>query len=292
MSESNSLVTVTSENRAEFMAEKLGLSNEPEVLATENVELEPEAKETEPTPEDDTSDVKSKPNKLEKRFSEITQKARDAEEKANREAEARVKAEKELQELRSKLQPPVEDEELKEPNREDYTDAFEYAKDLADYAAKNAIKQRDLEEQQKRANAEREVVITNWQKQLEAARAELPDFDDMLASTDAVVPDHIRDAIIESDVGAKVLYHLADNPDIAAKLTEMSPAKAYVELGKLIATFGTKPQVEQVAKVSKAPQPITPVKGASATDSYFDSKGEFTGTPAQYRELRKAGKIR
>jgi len=294
--EVTSRVTVTSENRAEFMAEKLDLSTEPEVLAAE-AELEPESTEDKPEPENDTSDKESKPNKLEKRFSEITQKQREAESKAQREADRADRAERELQELRSKSQPQdeiKEPDDLVEPDRSKYTDAFEYAKDLANFAAKNAIKQRDIQDRQAKANEQRQVVVTNWQKQLEVARTEIPDFDEVLASTTAGVPDAVRDAIIELDVGAKVLYHLAENPEVADKLAAMPEAKAMLELGKLAAKFETpsESKAEPVAKVSKAPPPITPVKAATVTDSYFDSKGEFTGTPAQYRELRKAGKIR
>ena len=283
----NSTITVTSENRAEFMAEKMGFKSEPEVLAAEKVELEPKSEKATLEPEDDTSDRHGKPNKLEKRFSEITR-SRDA---ANERAE---RAEREIQELKAKTESKaekVQSDELIEPNRVNYTDAFEYAKDLANFAAKNAIKQRDQQDRQARIDAEREVVYNAWQKQLDSARAEIPDFDERLSSTDAGVPDHLRDAIIDSDVGAKILYHLAENPELAKKLAEMPEAKAMRELGKLEIQMESPKETksESVAKVSKAPQPITPVKGGSKTDI---SNGDEITDYKKYKELRKAGKIK
>lgn len=287
--ENNSRVTVTSENRAEFMAEKMGLTTESEVLAAEEkkpAELETETEEASLEPEDDTSGRLSKPNKLEKRFSEITRSRDAANERADR-------AEREIQELKAKTEvkpEPKKSNELIEPDRANYTDAFEYAKDLANFAAKNAIQQRDLQDRQIKIDVERQAIYSGWQKQLDLARSEIPDFDEILASTDAGVPDYLRDAIIESDVGAKILYHLAENPELAKKMADMSESKAMRELGKLEQQMEIpkESKSESVTKVSKAPQPIIPVKGGSKTDISSDDITDYK----KFRELRKAGKIK
>jgi hypothetical protein len=130
---------------------------------------------------------------------------------------------------------------------------------------------------------------------VETAKAELPDFDDIVASSDVVVNDDIRDAILESDVGPKILYHLAENEDIAKKIAGMNPKAALREIGKLEARFEAKPEVEKAAPIvkSKAPAPIQPLRGSGGVaDVPMSSNGEWHGTFAAWKEARKAGKIR
>ena len=123
----------------------------------------------------------------------------------------------------------------------------------------------------------------------------MPDFDDLVAASDVVVNNAVRDAILESDVGPKILYHLAENNDLAKKIAGLSPNAALREIGKLEARFEAKPETKQTAPVvkSKAPAPIQPIRGGKNTpDVPLDSNGVFFGTAAQWKELRKAGKIR
>jgi len=41
-----------------------------------------------------------------------------------------------------------------------------------------------------------------------------------------VVSNEVRDAIFESEVGPRILYHLAENPEIAEQLQGMTLTKA------------------------------------------------------------------
>ena len=69
------------------------------------------------------------------------------------------------------------------------------------------------------------------------------------------------------------------------------------EIGKLEAMLSAdKPvaakAISSAPKISKAPPPINPLKGASAPmDNLVDSNGNFSGTYAQFKALEKAGKI-
>jgi hypothetical protein len=119
----------------------------------------------------------------------------------------------------------------------------------------------------------------------------------MVTSSDVVVSDHIRDAILESDVGPQILYHLAENPELADKLNSTSPISALRQIGRLEAQFERKeaPVAETKPSVarSKAPAPINPIKtGSGVVDVGVDSNGEFHGTYQQWREARKNGKVR
>ena len=279
---------LTNENRAEFMAAKLNLTIEPEVLA-ESAEAEPElepAAEDKDAPENDTKS--DKPNKLEKRFSEMTRKQKDAEDRASREADRADALERKLKALEA---PQVQkaDDDLVPPNRDNYSDPFKYAEDLAKFSAKNAVREHKALQEFEKAQEARLKVINAWDKQLENAKVEMPDFEELLLSTDAEISNSVRDMIIESDIGAKILYHLAENPELSEKLNSMSESKAAKEIGRLEAKLETVvAKKEPVANVSKAPQPITPVKGGSRTDVIDDENLSFK----QHVELRRAGKLK
>ena len=136
-------------------------------------------------------------------------------------------------------------------------------------------------------------MMTSWNSKLEQAKAELSDYEDMIASSDVVVSDQVRDAILESDVGPRILYHLAENPEIAEKISGMSLIGALREIGKLEARFEKPVEAQKPAvRKSNAPAPINPIRGGSNVEVPIDSNGNFNGTPQQWKELRKAGKIR
>ena len=122
----------------------------------------------------------------------------------------------------------------------------------------------------------------------------MPDFDDIVASSDVVVNDDIRDAILESDVGPQILYHLAENDDVAKRIAGLTPKQALREIGKLEARFEvkeTKPEPTPITR-SKAPAPIQPLRGSSSADVPLSSNGDWHGTFQAWKEARKAGKIR
>ena len=292
---------VTSENLAEWTANKLGLASEEAPVAAETVEETPDSEpavqaeaqsESEAEEEAEVTDKPKQNPKLEKRFSELTKRAKQAE--AEKQAlEAR------LQELESKQQPqaiPQADPVGEKPQASQFNDAFEYAEALAEWSAERALVERDKQEQQRKIEAERQEVIKSWSQKLEAVKADLPDFDDMVASSTVQVRDEVRDAILESDVGPQILYHLASDTDYAQKVANMPVHKALKELGKLEVQFERKEapieKSEPVAR-SKAPAPIKPLSSAkSGTDVLIDGNGAFHGTYAQWKAARQAKRIR
>ena len=307
---------LTSENSEAFYAQKLGLAVDAPVEAEveqkvqEETPSEPveEAKEqSEPQPEE-TQETKAteekKPNpKLEKRFSELTKARKLAEETAAKEREQREALETRLKELEQKVNPQPQEVEEVEPKPEQFTDAFEYARALAEYSAEQALKNRDKQEAERKANEERQKLIQSWQSKLEVTKAELPDYEEMIASADVQVSNEIRDAILESEVGPRILYHLAENLDEARKIADMPMISALRAIGKLEAKYEAQSTSKEAPKAeaetkpsvakSKAPAPISPIKTSSAVaDVGVGSDGEFHGTYQQWRESRKAGKIR
>jgi len=291
---------LTSENAADFYSQKLGLAVEASVEAVEQTpEPTEEAPQSEPEAiEEATQPEERKQNpKLEKRFSEITKQREAARQEAQREREAREALEARLRDLEAKVAPQAPAKVDEEPKPDQFTDAFEYAKALAEWSAEQALLNRDKQEAERKANEERQKLIQSWQTKLEQAKATLPDYEEMIASSDVVVNDDIRDAILESDVGPQILYHLAENPEIAKKITGGSTRQALRELGKLEARLEAKqPETKRIDPVvarSKAPEPISPIRAAnSVPDVGMSTDGKFHGTYADWKAARKAGKIR
>ena len=299
MSETVASNVLTSENAAEFYAQKLGLapdsqSSEADVAEKQQAEpeqgeaegSEPEARE-EAKPQDEP---KKQNPKLEKRFSEITKQREEARKEAEAERQRRVELEQRLAALEQ--QAPKKEFVDQEPQPSQFQDAFEYAKALAEYTADKRIEEMKRQEAEAKVEAERQKVIETWTQKVEQVKAELPDFDDMVASSDVVVSNDIRDAILESDVGPKILYHLAENSEFAKKVASMPTRAALKEIGKLEARFEAKAEEKPVVR-SKAPAPVTPLKAASGVaDTKLSSDGNWYGSYAEWKAARKAGKVR
>lgn len=307
----STVMVVTNENFDAFVDKQLGVVKEPAEAAKEELAKAAPKAEAKQEPEEveeiDHPDEKKK-GKLNERFSELTKARKDAQEAAEtarKEAqEARESARKasdEAQALRNKYEPPKSDELGPEPKPEQFTDINEYSKALKEWTAdsvriedKNAEKSRKAQEQQ-------EATVKAWKERQEKIKAEVPDYEEVVGKSDVKVSNEVRDAIIESDVGPALLLHLARNPDVADKLSQMTVGRALRELGKLEASLSgeTVKEVKEapkttVAQMSKAPPPITPLRGANAPASNLSGADEVPKnmTYDEWKSLRQAGKIR
>jgi len=293
---------VTSENVVEWNVNKLGLATEPAETAAETVEETPESEpvaeegQSEPavTEQETTETEERKPNpKLEKRFSELTKARKAAEEQAAQERTAREALEARLQALEGQQSNKKTNEVNTKPQPDDYADAFRYAEALAEWSANEAVARREQEIKQQAEQAKQQEVMKTWQQKLEAVKAELPDYEDMVASSTVAVSDAVRDAILESDVGPRILYELASDDELGAKIANLSTAQALKMIGKLEAKFEV--QTEEPAKSkpvavkSNAPKPINPIRGTGSQSVYTD--GEQIDYQA-WKAGRKLGKIR
>ena len=291
---------VTSENLVEWNVNKLGLATEaaPTAAEVEETPSEPvaEVSQSEPleTEQETTETEERKPNpKLEKRFSELTKARKVAEEQAASERAAREALEARLQALEGQQSNKKTNDVNTKPQPDDYADAFKYVEALAEWSANEAVARRDREVKQQEQQAKEQAVLKTWQQKLDATKAELPDYEEMVASSTVAVSDAVRDAILESDVGPRILYELASDDELGAKIANLSTAQALKMIGKLEAKFESKDEEpaksKPVAVKSNAPKPINPIRGTGSQSVYTD--GEQLEYQA-YRAARKAGKIR
>lgn len=306
----DSTIVITSENAQQFYAKKLDIATEAEVKSDAKVEAvkTEEKKEVAEVKTDAVADpedeVAEKRPKIARRFSELTGQRDAAKADTVTERTKREALERELAELKAKHEPAkveavvVADDD--EPKPEDYKDAFDYNKALVAHGVKKALAERDAKDAENKAKEEQEKSSKAWQQQKTKMLEKIPDYDEVVDNAkDLMVSNVVRDAIRESDVGHELLYYLAKNPAEVERLKPMNALRALRELGKIedkiskpaVATAEVKEE-KQAAQISQAAPPITPLKGNNAPPEVpINSKGEFTGTYAQWREGRKSGKI-
>jgi len=303
---------VTSENLTEWNMNRLGLATDDAPTEAETVEETPES---EPVAEEGESEQDSETEgkateerkqnpKLEKRFSELTKARKQAEENAAKAQAEKEQLEARLREYEERSNPQQKTEEDPigvEPRADQFDDAFEYAKALAEWSAEKALYDRDQQDLNRKAEEERQKVLKTWSEKLQKAKPNLADFDEIVNSTQVVVSNEVRDAIIESDVGPEILYHLASlDGEEAERFQALPMAKALREIGKLEARFEKQEAAQEeavrskpVAQKSKAPAPLSPIKATgSAMETPIGSDGEFHGSFQAWKAARKAGKIR
>lgn len=320
------VTVVTGENFDAYVAEKLPPKLAPVVEEKDTPEAKAkaelaeidaarkakESKETKPPKQEESEEEIDHPDKdkkkgINERFSKITTDRKNAEAKAEREtksaAEARAradKAEQEAQALRAKYEPAKTDELGPEPLPAQFTDINEYSKALKDWTAEKTRSDDNKKRVEERNKQEQEAVVKAWKERQDAFKAETPDYEKVISESAVKVSDQVRDAILDSDVGPKLLYHMAQNPDVAEKIGKMSVPKALKEIGKLEAFFSAPPKDEKtekqtIAEISKAPAPITPIKTSGTAATVHLSGSDEVPKNLSYEDwkaLRKGGKIR
>ncbi|HEX8106715.1 MAG TPA: hypothetical protein VF516_03255 [Kofleriaceae bacterium] len=312
---------VTNDNFEAFVDKKLGIVKEdkpadPEEAAKkelEKVESEKKARKGQETDVEAEAGVaehlpKDKKGKLNERFSELTNARKQAEERAEKAAaearaarDAKEAAERLAAELKAKYE-PVKTDPDPEPLPSQFTDINEYSKAVKEWAADNALREAAKKAEQDRRAKEQETAVNSFKERQEAAKKEIPDYEETIKNSAVKVSNEVRDAIIESEQGPRILHHLAKNPDVADKLAQMTVGRALKEIGRLEATLGgTKadgaPQKEvktPVAEISKAPAPITPLRGANAPVVSLSGTDAVPAsmTYEDWKALRRAGKIK
>jgi signal recognition particle GTPase len=201
--------------------------------------------------------------------------------------------------MEAKVNPPKSEEPDPKPNPTQFNDALEYAEALAEWTTDRKMRERDQAELARKVEEEQSRMRQKFQDRLDIAKQDMPDYEEMVASSDVSVSQPVTDAIIESDVGPQILYYLAENPEFARELGDKSITSQLRAIGRLEAKFeksepAAKPSVrEPVAKKSNAPAPINPLKsGGNPSDITLDADRKFHGTYQQWKAARSTGKIR
>jgi hypothetical protein len=222
------------------------------VEATKEATAQQEAKPEESTdkPRDEKGQFKSP---VQDRIDELTR--------------ARREAEREAAYWRQRATPTQEPAPPAKPSVDQFKDYGEFVEALADWKAdqkvSEALKARDTQTAQTAEQRVQETKAQTFAERQATAKTSIPDYDAVVGAADIPIAPHLGEAILDSDKGPELVYHLAKNPAEAARLSALSPLAAARELGRLEATLG---QSASPAKpVTKAPAPMKPTSGAGSS---------------------------
>lgn len=192
-----------------------------------------------------------KRGRLQERLGEITAKRRYAEADAASTRDL-------IREITGKEPPKQSD--YKTPD--EYNAAMaEYRQVLAPYKAMQTKAERSIN------NVDQEYMETlgqAWDERISEVSQTHKDWREVVSASKVPLTRELTMAIMESDVGHEIAYHLAKNPEEAYDLIRLSPTGQARRIGQLEAKIqagGIKlPQVP----VSKAAPPVVPVSGEGA----------------------------
>lgn len=195
------------------------------------------------------------------------------------EREARIRLEERLAQHK-----PEEKKADGEPQLTDYDDFQKYSRDLAKWVAKqeleSTLSERDKKQKEEKAHATQQQMADGWNKKVQAALKDMPDYVEVVSGTEAPMSQAMQQAIMESDQGPKLAYHLATHPDEAAQIAAMTPFQAVRALTLIEAGFKAK-------SVTQTPAPETPIgsRQTSGVKSLVDikSQAEFEKRRREFR---------
>ena len=227
---------------------------------------------------------------------------------------ATAELKRENEELRKKLEaqgtaPPKEaakeaPKETTRPKRSDFAQdeagAQAYEDALLAWGVQKALTDKALKDAQTADQQRFEANIQNYAVQVEEAKEAHDDWDDVV-NQDIFIGKEVQLAILEQENGAEVIYYLGRHPAYAAKLGEMSPLSAVMEVGRLSARLNTGAAAPAEANDEdkpkpkpKVPAPVRTVNtgGSSANPTFADiaARPNYPGKAKDLRAVQAAGR--
>lgn len=189
-----------------------------------------------------------------------SQRAREA---AQREREARIRAEAQLEALRGQLgdkkPEAVPIPNAGKPRAEDYETHEAFVEALLEH--------RLAEREQKQKAAER---ANAWEEQKGAARTKYPDFDEVFNEAPMPVP-LVAGAMLKHPAGVEIGYYLAKNPTDYRRIQALTDP---VEIGFEMAAIAARIAPDKPKSASNAPKPPVPVTAPPVTQQRQPSRHE------------------
>jgi hypothetical protein len=136
------------------------------------------------------------------------------------------------------------------------------------YADALAARKADKMIEQREASARQAEMLDAYHDREEEARSKYDDFEQVAYNPNLPITNVMAETIQASDIGPDLAYYLGANPKEADRISRLSPFLQAKEIGRLEAKLVTEPMTKQV---SKAPEPISPVKPRGATTPVIDT---------------------
>lgn len=253
------------------------VEEESEEAAGSESEEESDSEEEESDPEVDEEEEAEevKPKKkggFQKRIDKLSKAKSDAERDRDHWREVALAGKKTPEETKTTT------EEVPEiavrPKAEDFEKHDDYVEALTDWKLDQKLAAKERERQVETVKTEAAKRWDAHQSRMNTFRESHPDIDEALqnvAKTKISLP--LNELIIESDLGAEIVYELAKNPKEFERLCKLSPLAVGKEVGKLEAKLSKTSTTTMVIpktserKISTA-KPVTPLRtrGSNAID--------------------------
>ena len=189
---------------------------------------------------------------------------------------------------------PVKAESSEKPKPEQFESYDDYVEALADYKAEQAFNRRTEQSQtqtrQQMAQREEERLLTKAKRDAEEAAKRYEDFGEVVKGVN-LPPDTLK-AMYASEVGPDLAYYLGKNPSELERITELSPQRQIMELGKLevkIASKTANPDKKQVRQATQVEKPGNGFEKPTTDLKQLRDKGIRSGNMSEY--LMAAGLI-
>jgi len=163
--------------------------------------------------------------------------------------------------------PKIDDVDPKtgQPKYASYSD-YEAARDewLQNEAIRKFQETTSKTERERQQREAAETISREWNKRIVEAEKELPDFREVALNPDLTIKaGSVVDVfILDSPVGAKVLYHLGKNPAELDRINALNPIAQARELTKIeLKVSGSAGSSSSARSVSQAPRPPHQVSG-------------------------------
>lgn len=232
------------------------------------------------------------PKGVAKRLKELTDRIRAAEQRESRYLS--------LLEQRQQPSPQAHRESDEEPLKG--LKDFNYdEKAFLDYSEKRAVAKADKAAQKAatRFRVEQEAISrrVKFDERVAAFANTVEDYHEVVTES-TPVSEGMADAIMESEESGALMYYLGNNPDVARKLYQLSPARAGREIQKIEDRLVAERKKAAEKPVSKAPPPAPQVEGGSGSpvvkvdtadsDALSDAEWTRRRNAQEQARLRKA----
>ena len=205
------------------------------------------------------AEEKPKVDAVQRRIDKLTR------EKYQSRAEAEM-LRRELESLRSRPEPQRQEtrQQSGEPRLEQFQNFEDYIAARDSYLERKfeeKLTARERQEQEAKRQNDSAKASENWNKKLADIRKEVPDYDDLIEAADIPVSQAMAQAITESDIGPRVALYLANHPEEAESMLNLSPSATLRAIGRIEAKIEAEGSKKQI---SGAPKPIKPVSGSGS----------------------------
>jgi hypothetical protein len=194
---------------------------------------------------------------------------------ARREAERRAAAaEARATQLMQQLKPPGPNASLEEQD---------------DYRVEKAVVKARADELQHEARSAQEEAtrktFDTFTAKAEAVADRMPGLVDKFCALPEV-SQAMASFVAESDKGAEVAFHLAQNPNEATRIARLSPLHQGIELARLEGKLSVAPQIRKVSTAPAPPPTVTGNPSPASRDPHEMSQAEYN---EWYRKRMKRG---